>query len=203
MNLVADQQEKKIAEPDRPIHPLLRQRWSPRMFSPKAVSREDLKTLLEAARWAPSSMNQQPWRFIYTFRGSRSYERIFSCLSEFNQKWTKNAPVLLLTAYQEKFDSGKENFHALHDLGLAVGNLCLQATQMDIAVHQMAGVDWEKAQSVFDVPEGYHVATAVAIGYHGGDADELPDDLEKQEEKARERMPVEAFAWEGRWAEHD
>ncbi len=169
------------------------------MFSAKAIGREDLKILLEAARWAPSSSNAQPWRFIYAFKGSRGYDRIFSCLSDFNQKWVKNAPILLLTAIQEKFDSGKDNYHALHDLGLAVGIMTVQAESMGIALHQMAGVDWKKAHDVFDVPEGFHVATAIAIGYYGGDPSELPDDIEKMETKGRERKPLAAIAAEGKW----
>jgi nitroreductase len=192
-------QEIKTADTDRPILDLIAERWSPRMFSEKPIGREDLKILLEAARWSPSSNNAQPWRFIYAFKGSRGYDRIFSCLSDFNKKWVKNAPVLMLTAIQEKFDNGKDNYHALHDLGLAVGNMSLQAESMGIALHQMAGVDWKKAHSVFDVPEGFHVATAIAFGYYGGDPSELPGDIEKMETKGRERKPLPAIAAEGKW----
>lgn len=199
MEFMTDIQENKIAKTDHPIYHLLAERWSPRMFANQDISRGELKILLEAARWAPSSNNEQPWRFIYAFRGSRGYEKIFSCLSDFNQKWVRNAPVLLLTAFRKKFGSGKDNFHALHDLGLAAASLTVQAQSMGIGVHQMAGVSWKKAHEVFDVTDEFHVATAIAIGYYGGDPSNLPEDLEKSEVKERKRMPQEDFAWEGRW----
>jgi nitroreductase len=169
------------------------------MFSKQEVSSMDIHQLLEAARWAPSSRNAQPWRFMYAFRGSEAYSKIFQCLSEFNQKWVKRAPVLMLTAYKEQFDSGQENFHALHDLGLAVANLSVQAQSIGIAVHQMAGVNWKEAQKVFAVPEGFHVTTAIALGYYGGDPNELAADLRKSELAERKRMPQEQFAAEGEW----
>ncbi len=189
----------KTADADHPIRKEIAQRWSPRMFDDEGISPEKIESLLEAARWAPSSNNQQPWRFIYAFRGSDGYDKIFDCLSEFNQKWVRNAPVLVLTAYQEKFGSGKDNFHALHDLGLAVGNITFQAQNMGIALHQMAGVNWKKAHEVFNVPDGYHVATAIAIGYYGGDPSNLPDDLKKLELKERTRKPLDEIASEGGW----
>lgn len=199
METLSELQENKTAQTSYPLNENIAERWSPRSFSPEPVGRETLNTLLEAARWAPSSNNEQPWRFIYAFRGSRSYEKIFNCLSEFNQKWARNAPILMLTAIKEKFDSGKENYHALHDLGLAMGNLTLQAQSQGIALHQMAGVDWKKAHEIFDVPEGYHVATAVAIGYYGGDPGQLPEEIEKKEKAQRKRKPLNDIAFEGKW----
>lgn len=190
----------KPAEADYPIHKLLAHRWSPRMFSDKTVSKYDLKTIIEAARWAASSSNEQPWRFLFAYEGSDAYRKMYNCLSEFNQKWVHHAPVLMLTAYKEEFDSGKENFHALHDLGLSVGNMSLQATSMGIALHSMAGVDWKKAHKIFDVPDGYHVTTAIALGYYDDDFSELPDDLEKMEEKERKRKPQSAIASEDSWS---
>jgi nitroreductase len=196
-----DTKHPKIAEANHPINDLFRQRWSPRQFSDEPVTRDEMKTLLEAARWAASSYNKQPWRFIYAFQGSRSYERIFSCLAEFNQQWVKNAPVLMLTAFREKTEDGKDNFHGHHDLGQAVANMSIQATDMGIAIHQMAGLDWKKAQDIFDVPEDFHISTAIAIGRFGGNVDELPEDLQKSERQERERMPIEDFAKEGGWPE--
>jgi nitroreductase len=199
MEIFTDIQELKAAKTKYQLHELIAGRWSPRMFSTEAVGRDEVKNLLEAARWAASSNNAQPWRFIYAFKGSRGYEKIFNCLSDFNQKWARNAPVLMLTAILEKFDSGKENYHALHDLGLAMGNMTLQAQSQGIALHQMAGVDWKKAQDVFGIPEDYHVATAVAIGYYGGDACDLPDEIEKMELQKRKRLPLDEIAFEGKW----
>ena len=124
---------------------------------------------------------------------------MLECLSEFNQKWAKNAPVLILSAYKEKTKEGDENFHALHDLGLSLGNMTVQAQYMGIALHHMAGVDWKKAQEVFNVPDGYHITTAIAVGYYGGDLDNLNDDLREQEMEERERMPQDEFAFENEW----
>ena len=190
----------KPAKTNKPIHKLLVHRWSPRLFSDRKVARKDLETILEAARWAASSMNAQPWRFVYAYEGSEAYKKISGCLSEFNRKWVHHAPVLMVTAFKEQFDSGKENFHALHDLGLAVGNMSLQATSMGIALHSMAGLDWKKAQDIFDVPEGYHVATGIAIGYYDDDISELPEDLEEMEKKERKRKPRSAIASEDTWS---
>lgn len=191
----------KLADPSFEVHPFIKSRWSPRIFSPEAISKKDLNQLLEAVRWSASSMNEQPWRLIYAFRGSKAYEMIFSCLSKFNQQWAGNAPLLMLAAYKERFKSGKENFHALHDLGLALGNFTLQAQSMEIALHHMAGVDWKMAHEKFKVPEGYHVATAIALGYYGGDVNKLPEDLQESELAERTRRPQEAFAAEGKWPE--
>lgn len=191
--------KEKPAKTDHDIHPLIRQRWSPRMFGDGMIEPSVVDRLFEAVRWAASSSNAQPWRFIYAYRGSEAYDKIFHCLSDSNQKWVRNAPFLMLTAIQEKFDSGKENYHALHDLGLAMGNFTLQAQSMQIAVHQMAGVDWKKAHEVFGVPEGFHVATAVAVGYYGGDEDQLPEALKKRETAGRQRKKQSEFIAFGKW----
>eukprot|EP01013_Petalomonas_cantuscygni_P008312 TRINITY_DN21030_c0_g1_i1.p1 TRINITY_DN21030_c0_g1~~TRINITY_DN21030_c0_g1_i1.p1 ORF type:complete len:126 (-),score=2.21 TRINITY_DN21030_c0_g1_i1:220-564(-) len=109
------------------------------------------------------------------------------------------APVLVLSAYKESKKDGEENFHALHDLGLSLGNMTVQAQYLGIALHHMAGVDWKKAQNIFNVPKGYHVTTAIALGYYGGDLDKLPQELQDGETAERERMPQEDFAFESRW----
>ncbi|MCA6074866.1 nitroreductase family protein [Fulvivirga sedimenti] len=191
----------KEANTTFPIHPLIKSRWSPRVFADTPVSDEAIYTLFEAARWAASSMNEQPWRFIYAKRESDAYKIILKHLAEFNQQWVKNAPVIILTAYKEKFNSGKENFHALHDLGLAMGNLSLQAQSMGLAVHHMAGLDWKKLQEIFNVQEGFHITTAVAVGYYGGDPSVLPEDLEESERAPRKRLPLNTLACEGKWIE--
>ncbi len=189
----------KHANNDYPIHQLIKERWSPRVFDEKPVEPEKLHSIFEAARWAASSMNEQPWCFIYAHKGTPAYDKIVDCLMEFNQGWAPNAPVLILSAYKEKFDSGKDNFHASHDLGLAVGNLSLQAQSLGLAVHQMAGLYWQKAQEVFNVPEGFHIATCIAIGYYGGDITKLNDDLQKSETAGRSRKSQSEIAFEGKW----
>jgi len=189
----------KIANNEHEIYALLKQRYSPRIFDDRPIEESELQRLFEAVRWAASSYNRQPWRFIFAHKGSEAYDNMLECLSEFNQKWAKNAPVLILSAYKEKTKEGDENFHALHDLGLSLGNMTVQAQYMGIALHHMAGVDWKKAQEVFNVPDGYHITTAIAVGYYGGDLDNLNDDLREQEMEERERMPQDEFAFENEW----
>ncbi|HEA29108.1 MAG TPA: nitroreductase [Leeuwenhoekiella sp.] len=181
-----------------PIHPLLSGRWSPRAFDEKPVKEEEIRTILEAGRWAPSSNNLQPWRIIYGVKGSETYDRIMGCLVEFNQSWVKNAPVLMLGCYKKTNPKGQENFHALHDLGLFMANASLQAHDMGIGTHQMAGINFEKAKKEFGFPEEYHVATAVAMGYYGGDPEgQLSKELHAQELKKRERNPQSEFVFNG------
>ena len=188
-----------LAATEHEIVTFLKQRYSPRIFKNIMLKDEHIYQLFEAARWAASSNNLQPWRFIYAEKNTDSYKKIFDCLSEFNQSWAKNAPLLMLTAYKEKTDKGKDNFHALHDLGLCLGNMTVQAQSMDIGIHHMAGVDWQKAQKIFKVPEGFHVTTAIAAGYYGGDLDDLPEDLKEEEIAERERRPIEKFAFRNKW----
>ncbi|SDE30539.1 Nitroreductase [Pricia antarctica] len=189
----------KIADADYEIYALLKQRYSPRVFDDTEVSDSDLNRLFEAVRWSASSSNLQPWRFIYARKGTDSFDRMVGCLSDFNTSWASEAPVLLFTAYKEKMDNGKENFHALHDLGLSLGSMTVQAQYMSIALHHMAGVDWKKAQEEFDIPEGYHISTAIALGYYGGVLDDLSEKLQKQETAKRERIPQSEFAFKDGW----
>ena len=188
-------------DPDHPILDLLAERWSPVTFSDRFLAEETLQILFEAARWAPSSNNLQPWYFIYTFRTTEAFEKIYQCLSEYNQSWVQNAPVLMLAIVDEKTEDGKENYHALHDLGLAMGNMIMQAQSMEIATHMMAGVDWKKAQKVFEIPEAYHVATAIAVGYYGGDPDDLKENLREREFKPGKRKPLDQLARRDSWWE--
>ncbi|MDX1363445.1 nitroreductase family protein [Arenibacter latericius] len=192
-------QLENIADVDHEIFALLKQRYSPRIFKDEKISEQQLNQLFEAARWSASSNNIQPWRFLYAEKDTDTYDKILDCLSDFNKKWASNAPLLMLTAYKEKTEEDKENFHALHDLGLCMGSMTVQAQYMGIALHHMAGVDWKKAHEIFNVPEGYHVTTAVAMGYYGGDLDALPNDLQKQEVATRKRIPQSEFVYKGVW----
>lgn len=184
---------------DYPILDSIQNRWSPRSFATTPINEADVKILLEAGRWAPSCANIQPWRIIWGIKGTEMYDRIFNCLDDFNQSWAGNSQLLWINAFKKTMDDGKkENFHALHDLGLFMGNVIQQANSMGIATHQMAGVQFKKAQQEFDFPDEYHVATAVAFGYFGGETDDLPDDLKKQELKeTRKRKEQEEFAFNG------
>ncbi len=191
----------KIAETEHPVHELIAQRWSPYAFdATRTVATDDLLALFEAARWAASSYNEQPWRFIVATKADPAeYGKVLSCLVEPNQQWAKNAPVLFLTIIHEHFErNGKPNGVALHDLGLAMGNLTLEATTRGLAVHQMGGILPDKAREIFNVPEGYKVATGVAVGY-AADPVTLSDDLKKRETAPRSRKPLSDLLFEGNW----
>ncbi|MEM1328405.1 MAG: nitroreductase family protein [Bacteroidota bacterium] len=188
----------KEANTDYPILQLLQDRWSPRVFTDTEPTDQELRQLFEAASWAASSYNQQPWRFIVARKGTDTYKKIYDLLSDFNQSWV-DSPVLVLTAYKKTFDDGKENFHALHDLGACVTSMTIQAQSMGIALHQMAGVDFEKAKEEFNIPDDFHVATAITIGFYGGNPEKLEDDLQKQEKQARERKPQSEFVFAEGW----
>lgn len=193
----------KDTDLDYPILDSIKDRWSPRVFSHREITEEDAKVLLEAGRWAPSSANMQPWRVIWGIKGTEVYDRIYDCLDDFNKSWAGNAQMLWLNAFKKKMPNKDiENFHALHDLGLFMGNVVHQANSMEIAVHQMAGIQFKKAAKDFGFTEDYHVATAVAFGYFGGNPELLPEDLKKQEVTSkRSRIKQDSFAFNGDFKE--
>ena len=191
----------KKAETAHPIHELLVSRWSPYGFSDKPVSKEDLASLFEAARWAASSYNEQPWRFILgTKEDAEQYEKVLSCLVEPNQVWAKHAPVLVLAGVKLNFErNGKENTAAEHDLGLAVANLSIEATQRGLAVHQMIGILPDKAREVFLVPEDAKIHTALAIGYAAPAASHLPEGMGERDTSPRSRRELSELVYKGNW----
>jgi nitroreductase len=174
------------------LHPLLQRRWSPRAFSAQPVEEEKLLTLLEAARWAASANNVQPWRFIYAAKEQvERYSKLFECLNERNQSWAKNAPALIMTLVKTHFEqSGQPNKWALHDLGLAVGNLTTQASALDLYVHNMAGFSVERARELFNLPPGLDPVTMIAVGYLG-DPEQLSESHKARELAQQERKPLE------------
>ncbi len=195
---------EKRALNDHPIVELLARRWSPRAFSDKAVSREAVLSLLEAARWAPSCFNEQPWTFIVATKDDPvEYETLFSCLRPTNQAWANRAPVLAVAVTKGTFDhNGKPNRHAAHDTGMAVENLMLQAVSMGLFAHPMAGFDAKRVREVYGVPEGFDPLVAIAVGYPG-DPGELPEDFREKELAPRERKPLASFvigrSWDVPW----
>jgi len=192
---------EKHAPDDLPVDESIRRRWSPRAFADKPLNEDDLRTLLEAARWAPSSYNEQPWRFIVARREDESeFATMLECLNEQNRKWAEDAPVLMLTVAHTAFErDGRENRHAYHDLGLAMGNLVHQAMSMDVYVHQMAGIDPERAREIYDIPADCDVVAGVALGYLG-DPDQLEDPGRREAETSpRSRRPLEELVFEGTW----
>ena len=193
---------EKPADTIYPIHDLLRRRWSPRAFSERPVESEKLLSLFEAARWAPSSNNEQPWSFVMaTKEGEASYRRLFECLKEGNKKWAFRAPVLALSVARLAFeDDGTPNRHAFHDTGMAVFSLVIEATALGLIVHQMAGYDVEKARKDLKIPAGHDPVAMIAIGYPG-DLNQLPDYLRERELKPRERKHMSEFVFEGVWGQ--
>jgi nitroreductase len=193
---------QKLAETRYPIHELLRERWSPRAFADRMVEPEKLRSLLEAARWAPSSFNEQPWSFIVaTKEHAGEYERLLSCLVEGNVRWAQHAPVLMLSVARLAFERNqKPNRHAFHDVGLAVENLVIQATALGLAVHQMAGFHVDKARELFSIPDGHEPVAALVLGFPGDPAG-LPEDLREREVAPRIRKPLESFVFSGQWGQ--
>jgi nitroreductase len=190
----------KHASPDHPINELLARRWSPYAFSSRPVSQEDLISILEAARWAPSSYNEQPWSYILATKDEPAeFERVLACLLEGNQEWAKAAPVLMIGCVSLNFTrNGKPNLAAIHDLGLAAGNICLEATARGLFVHQMIGILPEKVRETFGVPEGVQPLTAIAIGY-AAEPGVLPEKLKERDLAPRTRRSLAQFVYSGKW----
>jgi len=191
--------EKKTST-DHPIHEFLSERWSPYAFDIRPVRESDLCSLFEAVRWAPSSYNEQPWRYIVaTQDDSGEFERLLSCLVDGNKAWAKAAPVLVLGVVSLKFShNGKENRAAVHDLGLAAGNLLAEATARGLYVHQMIGILPDKARRLYGIPEGFEAWTALAIGYRG-ESESLPEGLRERELAPRQRKSLKEFVFSGKW----
>ncbi|MCG8411287.1 MAG: nitroreductase family protein [Bacteroidales bacterium] len=176
------------------IHKSISNRYSTVIFSSKEISLKQLNLLLEAARWAPSSYNEQPWRFIIGTKGKNSnYKKIYDCLFEANQNWAKYAPVLMLSiAHKYSSVTGKINRFAQYDTGMAMGNLLTQATEMNLFVHQMGGYDVNKIRKLFNLDDKYEPMAAIAIGYKGN-SNLFPTDLKERESRERYRNSIDEF----------
>jgi nitroreductase len=184
-----------------PLHDVVSHRWSPRAFENKPVTHHQLRSLFEAARWAASSYNAQPWFFIVATKDDPAvYQRVLDCFVEFNQSWAKNAPVVAISVARLNFEDGRPNRHAFHDVGQASANLAIQATALGLQIHQMAGVLPDKARELFAIPEGYEAVAGIAIGYPA-DASSLPDALKERELAPRARKPLDSFVFTGRWGQ--
>lgn len=188
--------------PDTPIYELLTVRWSPYCFADRPVSPAALYALFEAARWAPSSYNEQPWSYLVaTKEQPEDFARLLSCLVSGNQSWAQYAPVLALGVYYAAFKrNGQPNPSAMHDLGLASANLTMEATARGLYVHQMAGIVPERVQELYALPEGYAALTALAIGYPG-DPQQFPDSLKGRDATRRPRKPLQEFVFGGTWGQ--
>jgi len=190
----------KTATTDHPVHALVRERWSPYVFSDEPVAPEELCSIFEAVRWAPSSFNEQPWRYLVaTQEDPEAFEQMLSCLVEPNREWAGRAPVLALGVAMLTFSrNGKPNGVAHHDLGLAAGNLLLEATARGLWAHQMGGILPDRAQEIYAIPDDAKALTAIAIG-HRGDPATAPKDLANRDNTPRTRRPLHEFVFTTNW----
>jgi nitroreductase len=184
---------------DHPIETIFLKRWSPRAMTGEAISAAELNSLLEAARWAPSTYNEQEWRFLYAHRDTPNWPVFLNLLMEANQTWCANAGVLFVVVSHKVFErNGKPNPVHTFDAGAAFENLCLQGTAMDLVVHGMAGFDRQKARRDLKVPDDYEVEAMIAVG-RPGDVDSLPQELQERETPSG-RKPIAEISCEGPFA---
>ncbi|MCH8553625.1 MAG: nitroreductase family protein [Schleiferiaceae bacterium] len=184
----------KIPQTENPVLDVLKMRWSPRAFSEKAIDEKAIATLLEAASWAPSSMNAQPWRYIYAHKGTPAFEKMWDCLLPGNQPWVKNAAVLMLNIGYTFLDQFLvPNRHFMHDCGMANANLFTQATALDIYGHLLGGFDEAKTKLAFGLGEKEEPVCFVALGYLG-EAESLEEPFRTRELAPRTRKGLSEIA---------
>jgi len=193
---------EKSATTSVPIDPLIAGRWSPRAFDSAArVTDAERTALLEAARWAPSCFNDQPWHFLVWDRhlDPDGFGRAVACLAESNRRWAASASILMLSIAADRFNhNGAPNRFAQYDTGAATLALVLQARSLGLAAHQMGGFDAQKARAEFGVPEGHAIMAMIALGRQDS-PERLPDDLRERETGPRTRRPLEGMVHTGRW----
>jgi len=195
--------DHKFAPKSVAIAKPLAERWSPYGFSDRPIPDTDLQALFEAARWAASSYNEQPWRFILVRKndGEAAYNDAMSCLLEANQVWAANAPVLVFACTVEDLgQSGKPNKAAEHDLGIAAANLTFEAQMRGISVHQIIGILPDKVRELYQVPEGVQPLTALAIGYADAPVG-FPAHLQERDDSPRQRRPLSETLFTSRWGD--
>jgi nitroreductase len=191
---------RRPAPVDHPVHEIIRERFSPKGFSDRAVDDAILATVLEAARWAPSSFNEQPWYFVVERReDGEAFARLLECLTPKNQAWAKTAAVLILSVANLSFThNGRANRHALHDVGLANANLAIQAAALGLGTHMMAGFDAARARDAFSVPDGMEPVAVIAVGYPAA-LEQLTPEGRERARTPRQRKPLKDFVWSGTW----
>ena len=191
--------EKKAAAGNY-ISEIIAKRWSPRAFLSKPIENEKIMSLFEAARWAPSAYNEQPWRFITaTSEDSYQHTKMLSCLVDANKAWAKKAPMLIILVVKKNFEfNGKPNRWAMHDCGLALENLLLQTVELGLAAHPMAGFSVDAVKSGYSVPDDYEPLVAIAVGYPG-EPEMLEGELLEREKDPRERKEISDFVFNGKW----
>jgi len=180
---------EKIAETKYPVQEVIRRRWSARSFDSAPISNAIAEQLIEAASWASSSMNEQPWLYIYAHRESENFKKFVEALLPGNQVWAQHAAVLMISLVKTHFDNGNVNRHAMHDVGAANQNLMLEATSEGIVGHLLGGFDMTKTKELFEIPQGYEPAVFIALGYPG-DVTSLPEPFQSRETAPRKRKPL-------------
>lgn len=191
---------RKPAVTDQPIHELARERWSPRAFSGDPLEEADLRAVLEAARWAPSSRNSQPWRFLVGRRGEEGFDRLLGCLVEWNRGWAHAAGALLVACARTRDAKGRPLSHARYDTGQAVAWLTVEAEARGLRVHQMGGFDGAAVRERCGLPDDVEPVTAIAVGAPGS-AQDLAADYREQETAPREREPIDQIAFGATYGE--
>ena len=181
-----------------PVIPVIANRWSPRAFdAERLLDAQTVGSLFEAARWAPSSGNEQPWRYIVGLNFNEAHRAVLDCLAEGNRLWAANAP-LLFVAVSKTTRNDRPNPHFAHDVGASLENLFLQAIDLGLHCHYMAGFSADRVRQNFGVPDGFESVTACAVGYWGN-LDQLPDELKQREQRKRERKPFSEFVFTDAW----
>ncbi len=180
---------KKPANTSLNIHPIIKKRWSPRTFADKPVEKEKIQRIFEAGRWAPSSFNEQPWRFMVGFQGDATWGKLHECMVEFNQLWAGKAPVLLLAIGNKKSVKGGENAVYEYDVGQSMAYITFQLEEEGLVAHQMGGFSKDKAIELFSIPDDHTPFVMMAIGYHGK-LENLNKDFQEMEKAPRDRKPL-------------
>ncbi|WP_340114136.1 nitroreductase family protein [Maribellus mangrovi] len=185
--------EIKTPLTDTTIHPLIKKRWSPRAFARQAISEETLNGIFTAASWAPSAMNEQPWKYIYAEQGTPEFDRLWNCLMPGNQPWTKNAPVLFVALYNKFYErNGRLNRNAQHDLGMANAQLLLQAASQEVYGHILGGFDADKLIETLELSDEQVPFCMGVLGYIG-DPEKLEEPYRSREQAIRTRKDLEEF----------
>ncbi len=186
----------KVRKAEYPIDKMFLDRWSPRAMSAEEIDDEELMALFEAAKWAPSNNNEQPWRFVYAKRDTKYWDKFFGFLIDFNKMWCKNASALVVLLAKKNFSDGKPNRNAMSDSGAAWENLALQGLLMGLVVHGMAGYDLEKARKELDLSDEYEIVHMIAIG-KPADKSVLHERMQKSE-MPNSRKPLKDIVFEGK-----
>ena len=195
-----ERERRKARQPTFPINPLLLNRWSPRSMTGEEMDDDTMMSLFEAARWAPSSYNNQPWRFIYAKRNSPYWNRLFDLAAEPNKVWAKNAALIVVVVSNKHFDiNGKYSITHQYDAGAAWENLALEASARGLVAHGMQGFDYERARADLGIPDSFDVMAMIAIGKRGP-KENLPTNLQEKE-SPNGRKPLREIVMEGRFME--